>query len=275
MLLCSLITYAAVELIDVYHQAPQFHTKTAFSFLYCITFIHPSIWNAILQRNDISFIDGVYWTLWVEVVFYVTAGVVFFLAKSDFVRNWLFIALGLQCIRAVTSPVLFGYIPFVDVIATDVYGFLIWMGCSYWIYFSYGIVMFALYTKRRITISQWVMMCLLILFELYTLKSGIMKVLFIVVMMLFVLVVYKPKFVSWLSNPLILRIGVSSYPLYLLHESIGVLLLLKIKDHSPPNPIGFISSLIIIVGLMFFSYLIYKYYELPLFRKAKQLLVYI
>ena len=64
LVLCSVITYVVQQYVP--HSLDIFRSASYWDFLPGITFIPPQIWNFLLSRNDISYIDFVYWSLFVH-----------------------------------------------------------------------------------------------------------------------------------------------------------------------------------------------------------------
>ena len=84
----------------------------------------------------------------------------------------------------------------------------------------------------------------------------------------FVLLVYRPRSLSWLERPLLMRIGVISYGIYLVHEDLGVLLISRFggflgrwSPFSVPLAFGLIALL---------AELGYRFAEQPVSRFVKR-----
>ncbi len=85
MLLCSAATYTVLALIP--HEP---FTVSLFNFLPSLTFIAPDVFNFITRSNHFDWMDGAYWSLFVEVRFYALIGVLYFLNRAHFARNLLY-----------------------------------------------------------------------------------------------------------------------------------------------------------------------------------------
>lgn len=74
------------------------------------------------------------------------------------------------------------------------------------------------------TIPLYVKICFLglLLFQIYGGCSQPLKLgLFFLFWLLFMGLIYYPKLINFLENKILVKIGVSSYFLYLIHENIG------------------------------------------------------
>src|SRR6476646_2190619 len=80
LFLCSIITHIGIRLLDT---TPDFPTlrRSALSFLPSLTFIDPFIWSNIFDQK-VKFVDNVYWSLLVEMKFYLAFGALYFLKKE-------------------------------------------------------------------------------------------------------------------------------------------------------------------------------------------------
>jgi len=80
-----------------------------------------------------------------------------------------------------------------------------------------------------------------------------------VIFSLFLLMIYRKKYLGFLEYPLLTRIGVISYTIYLIHESIGVLLINKYGKYL--GAWSALSPFIIIIMATGFAELSYRFYE--------------
>src|SRR6185437_8846075 len=92
ILLCAIITYFVVKLIDQEHEFIKFQSLTPLNFIPSFTFSSPALWNSMLMRNDIDYVSKCYWSLTVEVSFYIVASILFFSSKKNFFSNWIKLA---------------------------------------------------------------------------------------------------------------------------------------------------------------------------------------
>jgi len=266
MLLCSVITFLFVNLITLPQNFDFFESKTALDFLPSLTFTTPVFWNFLLDTSDIHYIDGVYWSLWAEIFFYLSAALIFFINRKNFLTTWLTMTTFLQLLRIVTSPKIMSFYPesLTNLVDTIYRGFFVFnLNC--WVYFSIGVFMYALYSKRTTTTPEKVLMGFLLALEFYFLHSIVLGIIFIGFITLFVLLVYKPGSLKMLLAKPLLIIGLVSYPLYLLHQNVGVILISKFSVSAHPE-VNIFIPLVVLLLFVLVSYIIYRYYEKPIIK---------
>jgi len=71
--------------------------------------------------------------------------------------------------------------------------------------------------------------------------------------------IYKKKYLFFLERPILKRIGVISYAIYLIHEDIGVLLINKYGKYL--GDWSMLSPFIMIIIVTAFAELSYRFYE--------------
>jgi peptidoglycan/LPS O-acetylase OafA/YrhL len=264
MILCSTITFFVVMLMDQRQQFPFFHSRTVLDFLPSWTFIPPILWNAILNREGIAYVDGVYWSLFAEIVFYIFGGIIFFLKPRAFLQNWLGATLFVNSIRLVTSPKNHFLFPDnINSVFSIIYNVYLELHFSYWVYFSLGVFFYHLYSKNIRHRSAIVMMAMLVGLEVYFIGDNTLRILLLAVIVLFLILVYRESWLSFLRLKGVVWIGLVSYPLYLLHENIGIILINRIGEITNRIGAAYLPFIIAIVMLVVSS-LIFKFYERPI-----------
>ena len=85
------------------------------NFLPTLTLTNPNIWNSLnsLTGNPapgihFAWINGSYWSLWVEIQFYLVASVLYFWNKKNFFRNILLAAIMLDIVKDIPPFLLNG-----------------------------------------------------------------------------------------------------------------------------------------------------------------------
>lgn len=261
MLLCSVLTFAVVSML------PQtaFHPALR-DFLPSLSFTDPFIWSKLLG-GDFKTIDGSYWSLAVEVKFYLWIGLLYFAAGPvRFFRAvaWLFGAL-------VSLSVAMQLMGLGHRWALD---FVFALEALPW--FVAGIGFYALYRDHASTIG-WLLLgeAAVALFALLVVQQPGASLAPLLVMPLFygmfLAMLLRPRWVAWLSLRPFAAIGVASYSLYLLHQDIGVALL-EIARNVLGTSSSALSAILVpavAAGLIGLSLLIYHFWEAP----AKDLLL--
>ena len=252
MLLWSVITFAAMQVIP---HAP-FPERAAW-FVSALTFIGPVTLNRIAPSIDFHSIDGVYWSLYVEVQFYAVACLVYFSAPKRFG-----ICLGL--LSAIACWLLIVRIPLASPLSNNLLIplFLPW--------FVMGIGLHAL--ARRADRPLGALLISVSTLELLALyASGVPDAVpigvVVAVPILFAATIWFRPFAGLLAARPMARIGVASYGLYLLHENFGVAIL-----HSlPPMHAlgGAIAAIVVAVGCTAMALASFHWIETPLARAIR------
>lgn len=267
LVVCSLVTLLFVEVADTSGDFKGLHSQTLLNFLPSITLIPPAFWNFVLQSSDIGYIDGVYWSLWAEIVFYFSAACLFYYNRKNFVRLWLLATLSLICLRVLTSPKMYVYFPDqVDVIFGVFYRSFFFFNINYWVYFTLGIFFCSLYKKQRHGLVDWSIVCLLTLSEFYFIRNTQLIALFISLILLFVIFIRRPSWLTFLESRIVVVVGLVSYPLYLIHENVGLMMIHGLANVNPVRELNVYLPLIIAVLLIGFSYCVYIFVERPAMR---------
>ena len=214
MLLFSVITFAAMHVIP---QAP-FPERWVW-LASAITFIDPQHLNQIAPGIGFESVDGVYWSLYVEVQFYAVACLVYFTAGTRFR-----VIMGL--LSAAACGLLLMRIPLASPVSNNLLIplFLPW--------FVMGVGFHALALR-----AEWSLGAALIsLGTLELLAQGAVGVqdsvpigVVLLVPILFAAAIWFRPLVSVLTWRPIVLIGGASYGLYLIHQNLGVAIL-----HSLP-----------------------------------------
>jgi peptidoglycan/LPS O-acetylase OafA/YrhL len=277
MVLCSLITFFVVRLLDDHLYFPNAHP--ARNLLPGLTFVNPVIWSW-LTGTKMEWISGSYWSLWTEIQFYLLAAGVYFANRKHFFRNIMVVGLVLSSMKYIpiylvkTHRVLFFSYDWTHFLSGWKYIDEVFNICFFILWFLAGIVFYELYKGLSLSFKKPSGLMVVVLFvyivaELRVFYAGSFYVnlpLFLIMLILFVLMIYRPDHLRWLKTPVIARIGLISYTIYLIHEDIGVLLINKyggwLGSWSPLAPF------IVILLFIGFAELSYRFYE----RKAGMLI---
>lgn len=236
MLFASILTYVLVCAFDrgfLFWQSHQLR-----NFVASLTFISPSVFQ--LFHFNVDYLNGSYWSLWPEVEFYLFSSVLYFLNRANFFRNFI---LASACL-IIAHPFLFRNEAFSS------QGLMTFLP-----FFAMGSVFYQLWKTvqegKKPTLLHYIG---LVFFGVYMLLSTdvlVLRVIYAVMIALFLLFVYRPHLLGPLNNPVITRIGTSSYFLYLIHQNIGVLAINKLGGYL--GVAAPVFSLLVIVGLIAFS----------------------
>jgi peptidoglycan/LPS O-acetylase OafA/YrhL len=274
LLLCTLITFIAAGFLDNTSIFPEAHQPA--NLLPSLTLTNHAIWTLISHHN-FFWINGSYWSLWVEVQFYAIAAALYFSGKGKFIRNLVWTTIVISAIKYI-PPVFMnvswgkGNHPGLISFVTNLKEFYLLFNIVYYLpwfvlgsFFHYLFKGYRPMTNKVLDISVLIMLAFLYA-DHYKYRGWVMHVL---VLVFFGLLIYKPKWLGFLDFPLFRRIGVISYTLYLIHEDIGVLLMTKIGPYIGWNPLLPIVMMVLAIG---FAELSNRFYEKNVYRWLKKVL---
>ncbi len=263
LLVCSVITYVFVKIFDRAHFIEFFHVSI-WSFVPTLTFTTPDLWNYFLPELNFSYVDGVYWSLFVEVIFYLLSAVIFFRDPKSFLRNWLIFVAITYILRVATSPKLyFLFDEQINFYLSGAYRFHFLLKLNYLAYFSAGIFFFYLYSKRTPAPYLSLIMCFITVLEFYFLGSFVLRLLYSGVIALFAIFIFRGRWLAFLGYPLVAWIGLVSYPLYLLHDNIGIILINALAPWTSSIVSNEFLPFIVTVILIAFSSALFVFVERP------------
>lgn len=268
MLLCSLLTFGLAALLDNPAQFPDSHEWH--NLLPGFTFINPHLWS--LTGTSYHWINGSYWTLWVEVQLYLFASVLFYSNKQHFFRNILLAGLGLSLMKYLPGYALNN---FGDTVAH--YGltgfFRGWnyagelFNLSFFIgWFLLGALFYRLYSTgwSRLLVLAFalVMACLLRdAFNYFKESAGPLGTGMVIICGLFFWMILRKKPLIIPGGALLKRTGRISYTVYLVHEVNGLMLINHF--YVLLGNFSFLAPWLILASAILFAELSFRWYERP------------
>lgn len=259
MLFASVITYTFFSLFDTNFLFPASHYFK--NILASLTFVQPDVLGSLVRnRVELDYISGSYWSLWVEIQFYVFASFIYFYYQRKFYSYFFVIALLLIGLNFLLSHLYVDNFIIVKIKSLrSIFNLLDALP-----FFCLGAVFYVFYennlNKIKNSIEQISIFLFFILFLIFKNYQDLEKlILFIGFISLFIMMIYYPKKISFLNNKFLNIIGTSSYFLYLIHENIGVFLIHKngIKLSFLPFLPPVIYIFILTISSVFFT----KYVE--------------
>ena len=263
MVICSILTFLTFKLLDQQNRLPSLHTSLT-SFIPSWTFTEPYFWVLLLHR-PMNYVDGAYWSLAVEVKFYIAAGVLYFLSKKHFFRNWIVVVLAAITVRVLMQQ---------GILTGSVQRALeLILFPKYIILFTIGMFFFKLHNKEKINVATVATVVLLALCQIFIVRlvnnTWIEKLYLCAFIGMFVVFQYRSRWLSFLQIPILQRCGQASYALYLLHEYIGLFLIVVLSSFS----VSFLIPVLVFILLTGVAWLIYFRVELPIAKRLKSLLL--
>ncbi len=249
----------------IFVSAPLFPERlaglpTARNLLAGLTFIQPDIWH-VLFGGDWHALEMPFWTLFVEVKFYIVVGIVYFMASPKIaIRSILGVSIVANSIYLIArlNP---------EFEQSTLYGFAENSGFQYFCWFAGGALFYRAAFEDK-TANDALLQALLV-----SMLSAVMlgwsepdlMLPGMLVSLGFAYVVLNRSAQQRVSNRFFLFMGFISYPLYLLHENMTFALVVKIRRNMPEVPA--IAVPILAIGCIIpFVWLITKHAE-PVLRR--------
>lgn len=223
------------------------------SLLPGLSFIEPGWWSRVL-RTPVDGLEGAFWSLYVEMKFYVLAGAVYFLLGRRWVIPFLIVCFA---IAAWPTAWTFGFVPvLVTKVVQGVARELSWVhfvwfasGCCFyeyfrwkkWGHFALGLMLAALgacvpWADVSHALAVWVVSLLFAACLVFEVAQRV------------------------LASKVIVFLGFISYPLYLMHENAMVGLSVKLAKHWP-QILPSLVPLLALIPVVVVSWAVAKYGE--------------
>lgn len=227
MFFASVLTYFFFTAFDADFLFPTSHYFK--NILVSLTFIQPDLISSLTHyRFELDYISGCYWSLWVEIQFYFLAATVYYISSKRFYTCFFLIAEILVIASFLLSHIYTNSFLIAKLKALRSIFNLI----SALPFFCLGSIFFIFYKNNVSQLKNPFFLKASFVFFLGFLfcnnyKNKTLLGVILLFVLLFFLMVYYPKSISFLNNKFLNAIGVSSYFLYLIHENLGVFLIHK------------------------------------------------
>ena len=212
-----------------------------------LTFVEPGLISKI-SGWEVGSLDGAFWSLYVEVKFYVIVAVLFYLVRdrnlSGLVAIYFFWLLSTYLVKVIgiENEILMMLKKIVSHFGTRHYG---WFLIGIWAY-KYS---------SEATIRNFSMVLLFALVAVLETGEVAMIIASSVTAALFVLPLVIKKIQDVLSSSFLYFFGFISYPLYLVHQNIVTGMAIKLHNYYPDLP-GFVYPIPFIILVIIVSYLL-------------------
>ncbi len=252
----ALVAAAVLTTVAMWLIGPPDWQVGSSDFLASILLADPYYLTKLAGESSVKWVDGVYWSLSVEIRFYLLAAVVYLIAGRQFLFAWLVITLFVfSAGELVAGP------------ASVVLDLAVFP--HYFAYFSLGMFAYGLYRggPQWLTIVGASVAAAVVLFnaglhgmDYFGAPSGGVLVVNVAIVALIVLfLVDSPLVRIFCWRPLVL-IGTASYSLYLIHQLIGVAIMRRLIDFGIPYLAVLPAT---IVALVVASMVLFRRVEVP------------
>jgi peptidoglycan/LPS O-acetylase OafA/YrhL len=251
MLLFSTVTFVAERAIP---NSP--FNSSVWSFAPSVTFVDPRILNLLFSTDRFSSMDGAYWSLYVEVKYYLLAGALYFLNRTAFARNMVLLStavlLGYLCC-ALAAPL----------VSRAIYLLLI---PEFLPWFVLGIGFYQHYSGAAR--SRW----------LGTVMAGLLQLLCLgflhhqswalaipaLLAACFLAAMHSAALQRLLGAKPVIAVGIASYGLYLLHQNVGLAFIHALPAFPQSHSLGpILEALLTMLGCAVIAYASFILIETP------------
>lgn len=220
-----------------------------------LLFLQPELLSAIFGTK-VAAIEGAFWSLYVEVKFYLLAGLLYFLAGRQHSIRALFglAAAYFLCSMVKAQPNALGQTAqqLIDFAELVLFG-------KHLPWFVIGILVFRIRNHAdEIGREEWAMLALSVVFALrhYRKDSFLMALIVVAVFLLS----HRAEVQRVLKTRLLMFLGFVSYPLYLVHENAGVSMIVDLTPLLSPLPMALVPLVPMLV-LSGVAWVLAKYLE--------------
>ena len=272
MLICSVITFSFFKFI--YTGEGFTNSKSFANLLIANTFIDPHVFNLPSGYIKYYYLDGSYWSLWAEVCFYLLIGFLYFKNKQTYIRNFILIcAIGFPVYTLLSSGISHKFLqPYIGESTLDYLKLigrcLVLFRECFW--FIIGMFLYKLYNnKADKKYIVYIIICAILLIIQDKLDIGF-TCLTVFTLLVYFTFIYKPHLLNFLTNPILTKIGVSSYSIYLIHSYLGLGIIEMYTQYVGKQ--SYTIYFVMIITVILFGLFSYKYLERPISNFIKKIL---
>lgn len=227
-------------------------TPYAKNLLPGLLFFNPETLTQI-SGVELHSMAGSFWSLYVEAMFYLIIGVVYFTAGRKYCLPALIVPMLLLSASSVLKSL--GHPMLIDIVSK--FGFI------HYAWFMVGCLVYERFHERDKGYHYaLVVLALLINFSYYVKNSGVISLVpLLIVMLFFIASFYSKQIERFLSLRFFTAVGFVSYAFYLIHENLLIATLIKTNRYIKSETLMLLMPVIIAVALYFIALAITKYAE--------------
>lgn len=259
LILCSALTTLIIMGVGIHHRYESLAgwAVTPTEFISSILFVDPMDFGRITGQTGLDWVDGAYWTLWIDVRFYLLVAAVYWLFsdRRSFAIAW-------TCVQAASILVLIlqfyletpmSWIPGALLQPSYLYWFTLGMAASYHIQLKETRLALLLGVAGSIGLALESVIAARMFFG-GDIAPQLAIYLSLVGLFLFTLV--KSPVTPFLTLRSVLLIGYVSFPLYIFHQRAGISAMVFFSDLGVPPllilPLVTALVLLVAMGLHYF-----------------------
>ncbi|MEI9995968.1 MAG: acyltransferase [Rhizomicrobium sp.] len=254
-----LLVAATLTTIVVHLIGPPEWQVNPLSYLTSILLLGPDVMAKLTHQPGIYWVDGAYWSLWVELRFYILAAIIYlFGRRRRFVLDWLVFQAALVLLSGIADRT--GTLEAVP-------QFLL---RDYLPYFTIGICVFEIYRKgleRRLALAGALFGGALVLWSaawqqglFEDISAPVSIVANLAIFALFALFLRRSPALRFFRGAWIVALGRASYSLYLIHQHIGIVVMAALIAAGLPYLAALPATIVLVVGAAF---LLFRFVEVP------------
>ncbi len=254
MLIASLLILITAPLLT----DRPFGTPYALDLIPGLTFIEPEFYRVIFNNHQ-KLIEGSFWTLFVEVKFYIVAGLLYFTIG----QKKMIAALIIMFLSSTIFDLMQSHLP--SATAEQLKTIFHYLNYQHYGWFAAGALFYQYYSYKKLS-SFLIGLCVALISARSLGGFLSMSMIFAsVLVLIFAISLFNQTAQKILSNKLLGFVGFISYPLYLVHENALVSMIVQLHHSFNWIP-GILLPVLPILGIILVSWLIARYLE-PSLRK--------
>lgn len=230
-----------------------------------LTFVEPEVFRTIFNNHQ-KLIEGCFWTLFVEVKFYIVAGLLYFSIGP----RKMIVTLIIMFLISTIFGLMQSHIP--SELEVRLGTILHYLNYQHYGWFAAGALFYRYYSLKNVT--NFLMGLLIALLSARALDGflSISMIFATTLVLIFAVPILNPTLQKLLSNRFLGLIGFISYPLYLIHENAMISMIIQLHNQYDWIPM-FLLPLLPISGIIFVAWIIARYLEPVVRQFIKNLLL--
>lgn len=256
MFVCATLTTLLVNGTGIHarFEGVGYWEVLSIEYISSILFFDPGLTGRLLDYDGrLWWADGVYWTLWVEVRFYLLIALVFWISpRKYFLWSWAAIQGFSTSLTFLNSWDIVSHIPLpIEVLFQP--NRLLW--------FTIGICGYFFWKKeltRPVLIAGAFALIDLLTGRIIDPSSGFTEgaltwtVIYAVILAPFILFILRSPVMSIFATRWLVTIGLASYPLYMFHERVGIIATTYLSDWGVPPLLALVVTVAALIAFAIF-----------------------